>query len=157
MRETRVRRGEASGVGILIFVILVIAALGAWRITSANRGHHADTGPWLPSIDAGMHSAAERGRPMLVLFTADWCPACCALERDVLDRDEVMEQLNAGWVLVKIDLTEPGGPGGAVARQQEVMSIPTIMAFDADGYQLETYRGGHSAADLLQWSRRLSG
>jgi protein disulfide-isomerase len=90
---------------------------------------------------------------VLVLFTADWCPPCRRLKRDVLGRSGVDAYLEEQFVRVKIDLTDRSGPNNAVAAHFGVRSIPSARAYDPDGHEIGVYQGSYTEWEFLDWLR----
>jgi len=143
--------------GWIIAVALVLLAwVGAYALRGG--GEKAVIPGWQDGMPAGQAAANEKGRPMIVLFTAGWCPPCQALKKNVLTKAEVQDALQAGFVPVQIDLTDqsPQNPNIAVAQQYGVSGIPTVVAMSADGQPIESYRGKHTAEGFNAWLSRLA-
>ena len=78
----------------------------------------------------------DAGRPVLVDFTADWCPPCKVMEQEAWPDAEVAEAARA-YAAVKIDIDfNPD-----LAADFEVASIPTIILLGADGNTLARQEG----------------
>lgn len=75
----------------------------------------------------------ELGRtPMLVEFTADWCPTCKVLERTVLTPERLADlRARYGLLLVKVDMTRPDAQAEALLRALGSVSIPVAAIFPA--------------------------
>jgi thiol:disulfide interchange protein len=86
---------------------------------------------WRTSFPAALDEARESGKPMLVNFTADWCPPCRVMKHDVWPDEQVQHAITESFVPVMIDVDDPSN--AMVGRQYGVMSIPTILVVDADG------------------------
>ena len=155
-RDRNARRAKSNAPMLTVMLVVVVGCLGAWMITSpagtsGSSGERGVGGKWFQDINSGMDAGALHGRPILVLFTADWCPPCRVLKRDVLSDDDLKAYLAAEYVCVKIDLTDQGGPNNQVAADFGVRSIPSLQAFDADGHQLGVFNGQRTPWDLLAW------
>ncbi len=74
---------------------------------------------------------AELGNtPMIVDFTADWCPTCKVIENTVLTYENIqplVEEYNLK--LVKVDLTYPNEENEALLKSLESASIPLLAMF----------------------------
>jgi thiol:disulfide interchange protein len=112
---------------------------------------------WADGMPAGQQLAREADRPMVVLFTAGWCPPCRALKKDVLTKDPVREALAAGFVPVQIDLTDQSAnnPNMQVAQRYGVSGIPAVIAMTPDGQPIDTY-AGNTVASFTDWLDRVS-
>ncbi len=147
-RSRRVRRGNAT-IKLIAAVATVIAVAGGWRLTHPPMR-------WHDSIDEGLVAAEKVDRPILVLFTAGWCPPCQTLKRHVLKDGEVSKCLRRSFVLVKIDLSNESSTNYEVALEHGVESIPMLKAFDARGGFLEIYDGPRTKEDFLPWARGIA-
>ncbi len=135
-------RERRFGPGAILLVLLVVGlGLGAWTyVTFANDG-------WMRDIDDGLDAAKASGKPILVYYTADWCPPCKQLRATVLADPDVEAALAAKFVRVKVDLTSRGGRNAQIADEQGVHAIPTMILYDANGNERERVTGG----DLVGW------
>jgi thiol:disulfide interchange protein DsbD len=94
----------------------------------------ADSIDWRPYSQEAVREA--RGRPMLVLFTADWCPPCKELKQDTFPDPEVQAALT-GFATLLADVTQGPGPEAqrAVSRWG-VRGVPTMVFLDAKGRRI---------------------
>jgi thiol:disulfide interchange protein DsbD len=102
--------------------------------------------------DAAVADARSAHRPVVVLFTAGWCPACQALHVNTLSRDEIRNELRDHYTFCRVDLTNPPPTIRARAEKYGVHAIPTLIRFDVSGQ--ETARAHYLApAEMLRWLR----
>ena len=134
-----------------VTLVVVLALLGA-GIAKWTAGM---SGGWEHDLAAGLNDAGDSGKPVFAFFTADWCPPCRELKRGVLGDAKVMAGLEQRYVLVKVDLTNSGGPNAGLAQQFSVRGIPTIILMDSRGTEFDRNTGGGSAMD--SWIRRMAG
>lgn len=88
---------------------------------------------WRTDLDAALAEAGQRGVPVLVDFTASWCPPCIAMKHEVWPDAEVGRLIEAGVVPVMIDVDRDP----RTADRFDVTGIPTILLLDAEGRVLE--------------------
>ncbi|MHA2060661.1 MAG: thioredoxin fold domain-containing protein [Candidatus Ranarchaeia archaeon] len=73
-----------------------------------------------------------KGNPVLLIFTANWCSKCGALDRGTLTR---MKKTSPHIVMVKVDITPD--PGDALywvyADPLGVKGLPLIVGFNSTG------------------------
>ena len=143
----RAHRGHAVVRNLIVAAL--IAAGAAWAML-----HLSKPSVWLDDVDSAIALAKTEQKPVLVLFTADWCPPCRRMKRNALSDPEVMTELNDTFVLVKVDLTQPGGPNSAIATDHGVQSIPTMIVYDANGRHIDTATGPRTRDELLALATR---
>jgi thiol-disulfide isomerase/thioredoxin len=88
---------------------------------------------WRTDLDAALAEADRRGLPVLVDFSATWCPPCIAMQHDVWPDAEVGRLIEARVVPVMIDVDRDP----RTAERFEVTGVPTILVLDADGRVLQ--------------------
>jgi thiol-disulfide isomerase/thioredoxin len=129
--------------GAILLVLLVVGlGLGGWKYAHSGDG-------WIHDFDEGVTASRESGKPMLVFYTADWCPPCRQLKATVLADATVNEGLAERFVRVKVDLTDQMGPNVRLAAEYGVHAIPTMILYDASGNERERVTGGGDLADWL--------
>jgi thiol:disulfide interchange protein len=124
--------------------LVLVAALVWWRWPVLKGYAYRLTGvqaaasaiPWSTDLDAALAEARRTGRPVLVDFTASWCPPCIAMKHDVWTDDEVERKVTARFVPVMIDIDRDP----ATSERYQVASIPTVLVLDAAGRV--TFRSG---------------
>ena len=144
---------KSSTKGILV-AILVLCAFFGWR---AWKGGHA-LEAWGNSWEKGVDQSEAQKKPQLVLFTADWCPACEDFESKVLSRPEVTSRLQQHFVLTVVDLSERSGPNNQIAASFGVKVIPTMVIVEPDGSRSDYLTGSVPEARLYEWinNRKMS-
>ncbi len=144
--------GWIKPVAIVAVLVLLGAGLSTWKSHWSG-----PSGDWEYDFDAGLDRAQSLRKPMLVLYTADWCPPCQELKRTVLGNPLVMEPLKERYVLVKVDLTDRTSfnPNIALAAQYEIAGIPTVILYDSDGEEVDRVVGG--GPTLANWFYRKAG
>jgi thiol:disulfide interchange protein DsbD len=129
--------GRARYLGWVVALVLVgVAWAGAVALRAGTDPVPLDG--WQPGLDAGTAQAEAQGRPMLVMFTADWCGPCQTLKKDVIQTPAVRAAIDAGFVPVVVDLTDQSSnnPGMAAAQRYGVSGIPMLILTDAQGQPL---------------------
>lgn len=139
-----------AGLASLIAVTGVVAAAGFPRGETVN---------WQTNIYTAHRISQRSGKPMLVVFHADWCGYCKKLEKNTLGKPEIAGFVNGSFVPVHLDFDQEK----RVAKILEVKSLPTtvVLSPDADllgkltGYvEPEQYERTLEAA--LQLNERVS-
>lgn len=103
----------------------------------------------LPQLQAVL--AQARGKPVMLDLYADWCVACKEFEKYTFSDEQVQRQL-ANTVLLQADVTANNAEHAALLKQLNVLGLPTILFFDAQGNEVSDARvtGFMNAAEFLQ-------
>ena len=135
---------------LFLLVLLIAVAVMCWHL-GGPKDALASSG-WSSDWNAAVAQSQSTGKPALVLFTADWCPACKQLESQVLTDSKVKQYLQDHYTLVTVDLSDPDGPNNDRARSFGVHLLPTLILYNAAGREIA--RGyGMPADTLLLWLR----
>ena len=130
-----------------IIAVLMICGFFGWR---AWKGGHS-LAAWGASWEKGVDQSEQTKQPQLVLFTADWCPACEDFEGKVLSRPDVTAKLQSQFILTKVDLSEKGGPNNQIAATFGVKVIPTMVIVGPDGSRSDFLTGSVPEERLFEW------
>ncbi|OWF79820.1 protein-disulfide reductase DsbD [Yersinia frederiksenii] len=103
----------------------------------------------LPQLQAAL--AQARGKPVMLDLYADWCVACKEFEKYTFSDEQVQRQL-ANTVLLQADVTANNAEHAALLKQLNVLGLPTILFFDAQGNEVSDARvtGFMNATEFLQ-------
>ncbi|EPZ2457926.1 protein-disulfide reductase DsbD [Citrobacter youngae] len=85
------------------------------------------------SVDA-LNQALEqaKGRPVMLDLYADWCVACKEFEKYTFSNPQVQQALG-NTVLLQADVTANNALDVALLKHLQVLGLPTILFFDAEG------------------------
>jgi thiol-disulfide isomerase/thioredoxin/YHS domain-containing protein len=113
---------------------LSVATLLAAKVSAADL---AATSVWKTDFAAAQAEAKKLNRPIVVHFHATWCGPCKRMEREVLDTQQVLKLLDAGFVAVKVDVDR----NGEVSKKYGVGVMPTDLILDSAGKVLVKTEG----------------
>ena len=117
--------------GTLGVLVVLLAVWGGLRLT---RGGSIE---WVAYSPEAFSTARQNGQSVVLLFTAEWCLNCKALEQGVLNRTDVTRRLAAGDVTpIKVDLTGTNPAGKALLKASGALTIPLLIVYGADGREV---------------------
>lgn len=123
---------------IVVLAVVLLAALAVGLLLRARDGRVRNAAPKAAS---GPGSASDRrtellaevgvtgAGPAILHFSAEWCGPCAAVRRVVAGVAEDLAESPRAPQDIEVDIdAEP-----ALARELNVLSLPTTFVFDADG------------------------
>ncbi len=118
-----------------IFSAAVIALGGyfahtAWQTQRGEAALKATALEFLP-LEQALARAKTRGEPVLVDFSAIWCPACRVLHAEVFLNAEAKQAITADYVWSRVDCESPGAQ--AFMQRYGVQGFPSLLVLSADG------------------------
>lgn len=93
--------------------------------------------------EIGRQLGAERGRPCLLFFTAEWCSFCHRMENSAFV-DQRVSELAKHFICIRVDADHDQ----EVCRQYDVSGYPTIQFLSAKGQTLHRLVGRQSPDNL---------
>jgi protein disulfide-isomerase len=103
---------------------------GAWYRVSGSSAAPDGIG-WRSDLAAALVESRQTAKPVLVDFTASWCPPCQVMKHDVWPDKDVRARVNESFIPVLIDVDAP--ENSDVATKYGVTSIPTILVLNGEG------------------------
>ncbi|MHA3606788.1 protein-disulfide reductase DsbD [Yersinia enterocolitica] len=136
--------GWARAFQLLLLAALLIAArpLQDWAFGSPTQQSEVKHLAFkqvadLPQLQAAL--AQAKGKPVMLDLYADWCVACKEFEKYTFSDEQVQRQL-ADTVLLQADVTTNSAEHAALLKELNVLGLPTILFFDAQGNEIPTAR-----------------
>ena len=117
----------------------------------------ADLVQWR-TLEAGLAEARATNRPVLYDFTAEWCPPCRLLQRQVFADPEAAGEIEARFVPVRVlDRQREEGRNerwvDSLQARYRVNSFPTLIVAGMDGNEtrrIEGFMGRDATLGLLR-------
>ncbi|MES3501402.1 protein-disulfide reductase DsbD [Citrobacter portucalensis] len=124
----------------IVQIVLLAAALVSVRPLQdwAFGAPHAQTQTHLnftqvASVDALNQALTQaKGKPVMLDLYADWCVACKEFEKYTFSNPQVQQALG-DTVLLQADVTANNAQDVALLKHLQVLGLPTILFFDAEG------------------------
>lgn len=132
---------RAAGGRVFPLVRGVAAASAILLSLYALFPHDGHEGPdWIPYSGAALAAAAASEKPVVVLFTAEWCPPCQKMKRGTFRTAEVIRAFEEVAAL-KADLTSSPSPDVAAAVERYgIKGVPTMIFIDGSGAEARGMR-----------------
>jgi len=132
-RTLKIASGKKTRAFFTAFGILVIAfsAWGAVRLT--------DQGPidWVYYTEKRFQAATDEHKVIVLVFTAEWCLNCKAMEQGVLNNAKIIALFEHNNIVpMKADITGNNPAGKAKLREVGNLTIPLLVIFSPDGKQV---------------------
>ena len=86
---------------------------------------------WRKDFVLAMAEARESEKPLLLVFSASWCPPCIVMKQEVWPDPDVSEVVKNGFVPLHIDVDDKRD--AAIAARYGIRGIPAVLIIDANG------------------------
>lgn len=93
--------------------------------------------------------ARRLGRPLFVVFAAEWCVPCRLIEADALSDERVKGAIAKSFISLFVDVTEETRAERDVLARYAVRGIPTLIVLDSAAQELERVESYIDADGLL--------
>ncbi|MGL5457067.1 MAG: protein-disulfide reductase DsbD [Citrobacter telavivensis] len=126
----------------LVQIILLAAALvsvrplqdWAFGTTMTQAQAHLDFKPVASVEELNQALVEAKGKPVMLDLYADWCVACKEFEKYTFSHPQVKQALG-DTVLLQANVTANNAQDVALLKHLQVLGLPTILFFDAQGQE----------------------
>ncbi len=126
-------------------VLLLLAVCGVvFYFLSGNAPAGGPT--FVPTYHEATAEAKKSGKPMVLVFSASWCPPCKSMKKHVYPSDAV-KPFHDKFVWAYLDVDQAST--ASVAKEYGVEGIPHIEFTDADGKPLMDHLVGGTSAEMF--------
>jgi thioredoxin-like negative regulator of GroEL len=127
------------------FIKGLVAAAAAFTITTVHADSKSSKPAFEKSYEAVLKKAKASGKPVIVIFSATWCPPCQAMKKDVYPSKEVAAYHDKfEWAYLDTDEAS----NAEAAKKHRVEGIPHIAFLKSDGQEIDKQVGGSDPADF---------
>ncbi len=102
----------------------------AWQTQRGEAALKATALEFLP-LERALALAKTQGKPVLVDFSAIWCPTCRVLHAEVFTNTSVKQAITTGYVLSRVDYESP--EARAFMQRYGVQGFPTLLVLSKEG------------------------
>jgi thioredoxin 1 len=103
---------------------------------------------WRTDFDSALVEAGQANKPVLLDFTASWCPPCRVMKHEVWPDNAVTNAVRGHYIPVLLDVDDP--KTASVAKRYSVNGIPAIVVVDAKG-DVQHQAGYLSSAQMVDF------
>ena len=128
-----------------LILLAAIVLLGCTAESNERAGRGID---WIEDYHQGLSRARESGKAMMLFFTADWCPPCWQMKKDVFSDPKVIDA-SADLVNIMIDVDKDR----RTLMEYRVRGIPVIFFLSAGGKTVAKLEGPSGVADIVKHMR----
>jgi thiol:disulfide interchange protein len=111
---------------------------------------------WQPYSNQAFASARASGKPVLVEFTANWCPNCLSIEATVYRDARTREAINKyDVILIRADLTSEDAPGWVKVNELNPGGgIPLTAIYSPHGEEPDKLTSLYTSQNLIDAIKR---
>jgi thioredoxin-like negative regulator of GroEL len=128
---------------ILVACITWIGIVAVIRSPSRGGGSSG----WQKTLDKALADGKKQNKPVILYFTADWCPPCQEMKKTTwpnADVQKVMKQI----IFIEVDQDRSRG----AAAQFDIDEIPVLLKLDADGDVQSSHQGLASPDEFIEFA-----
>jgi thiol:disulfide interchange protein DsbD len=157
--DVKQKLGKAIGfLTVLIGASLLFFGVGKtmgfhFQKNESQESTVSETISWFSSDVLGFQEAMTTGKPVLVDFFAEWCPACHELDKKTWPDPEV-QSLFKKVIPVKLDQTRNDEQTKSRMEKYGVLGMPTVILFDPSGKELDRFEGFHPPDAVISFLKK---
>jgi thiol:disulfide interchange protein len=105
--------------------------------------------PWRTDYAAALAEGKQAGKPILIDFSATWCPTCQQMKRTSWPDQRVNQLVTSAYIPLTLDVDAPASQDPA--HRYGVDVLPVILVVDSDGKVLRqsSYMSANDLAKFL--------
>jgi thiol:disulfide interchange protein len=141
--------GDSLGEPTLRIIKIVFLVLFLGSIAELAPGK--DQISWISDMDAGLAAAKRENKPLMVDFTAEWCPPCKEMESSTFSNPSVILKAKA-FITIRIDVDKQkqvAAKYNGLPRAYGGVGIPNMLFLSSSGKELERLTGFCDSKKML--------
>jgi thiol:disulfide interchange protein len=129
--------GSRTRSTLVIAAVLLVVAYLQWPMAKGmyyrvlGGAAPSDGIAWRTDLAAALSESAQTGKPVLVDFSASWCPPCQVMKHESWPDAQVAKAANDNFipVVLDVDASDSQGP----AEKYGIRAIPAVLILDSQG------------------------
>ena len=148
LAAVRARRETLFWTALVVGVLVIQwPMLKGWYYKATGAEAPPSAIAWRTDFDAALAEAKLTNKPLLVDFSADWCPPCVAMKHDVWPHPQVAAAVNSAVVPLLVDADRDA----VLGPRYQVSAIPTVLLIDAGGRVIKRHDGYLPRSGVLRF------
>ncbi len=103
------------------------------------------------SLEAALAKAGEADKMVVLNFFATWCGPCIQMDKETWPHKDVVAWVGKHAILIKIDVDKDE----AVAKEFNVVAMPTVVFLKADKSEISRFVGGYLASEFVSFGNKV--
>lgn len=133
----------------IVFASFTVVFLKATQ--SQSTSHPVEKVNWQSNFDQASQLAQQQGKLLFIDFSADYCPGCVGMANQVFSQQTVADQLQAKYVPLRIDVSQPDPQAMKLVNRYQVQGLPSLIVSDAQGNMLAKHEGPLGTTEFVSW------
>ena len=132
-----------------VFLFFKSIEIKYFPYTVGSVENHENNLAWIGDLEQGKLKAENENKILMVDAYAEWCVACKELDKYTFSNQAVSKVLK-DYVLVKLDFTEKSEKNRELRKKLNIIGMPTILFFNAQGMEIKRLSGFKNKNEFLE-------
>lgn len=144
---------------LLPLLVMIFLCAGCFAVEEKNKSDKPKKAPdeikMISYSQKEFDKAIKAKKPVIILFTADWCPPCKYMKENTFKDEEVIK-LSKKFVFFKVDLTNVSKETNKIADSYKIEGIPTVLLYGKDGKKSkESFAGAIDGKEFISRMKKV--